>query len=264
MDLITLAMTKAYTDQKVSSLEQSGQAGCVETKIITYDGNGEKIDLLGDERTFAKISDNPVDFTGAKRAVMYDRDRARTYPVDIMVGGEAGMIAVADGNGELIFAVSVSQDNEFGIAPGVYMFDGSITTNSSEASEWAFYCASIELETIHPIDPKFIPGAVLPVVELETELAFTSSVSTTSLSVADSEKISNALSTCDAFLCSARALSNRLTILVTKNIEPGDSVKGFSTFTLLQQNEIILINTVFYFIEGEGWRVQLQPVYLTA
>lgn len=70
----------------------------------------------------------------------------------------------------LVFVVSTVLENEIGTLPKTGMYVGC--ARPSGIREGATYTLEFP-ETIHPIDPKYIPGAVLPVVEIATDIGGT-------------------------------------------------------------------------------------------
>lgn len=158
MDLITLAMAKKYTDEK---------AGYVEKPVFTYDGNGEVVDING--LTFHRITDKFHDLNtlvkmegfayGSKMEFTAD-DITITGETDTSVAVQEGTVKYAGNDMVFILALKVLEGLEGVVAlnTGVYVF----STDDAYVSYLEF------AETIHPIDPKFIPGAVLPVVEVKS------------------------------------------------------------------------------------------------
>lgn len=159
MNIVTLAMAKAYTN--------SQRLGHVESKRITYDGKSEKIDMLGgNANTVAKISDEPFDLSTVCRLYLKFRDgmEIAVEKESITIYAEGGIEFIGN-NTALIFCMSVPENNDVGLPAGLYVADG-FDENGDE-----FYVPRIETETIVPIDPKYLPGVCLPVVELSTTVA---------------------------------------------------------------------------------------------
>lgn len=140
MDLITLALAKKYTDEK---------AGYSEQNVFTFDGNTDGKLVVNN---MVRVSTKKIDATTA-------------VSVTGMAGGveqtiEKENMTIEDGvlsfQGLCFVLCSNGEDEEYPV--GVYVL----------ATE-EMYVSRVEFaETIHTIDPKFIPGAVLPVVELST------------------------------------------------------------------------------------------------
>lgn len=142
-------------------LENSGKVGRTDRWSIAWDGNLEgKVVVRPDETiAFAKVSNRVLaaaDLVGSTITVHYDGqiDSGKLDAVDTL-----GDICVWDG----------------GISgpAGTYDVEGMVLVIPESGTyfayiEDAFYIASITKETIHPIDPKFLPGVCLPVVELTT------------------------------------------------------------------------------------------------
>lgn len=141
MDLITLALAKKYTDEK---------AGYSEQNVFTFDGNTEGKLVVNN---MVRVSTKKIDATTAVSVTGMAGGVEQTIvkenmTIDDGVLSFQGLCFVLCSNGE---------DEEYPV--GVYVL----------ATE-EMYVSRVEFaETIHPIDPKFIPGAVLPVVELSTE-----------------------------------------------------------------------------------------------
>lgn len=141
----------------IDELSESGQVGHVEPgKVYTYDGNLENAEgmTIVDEIIFAQIATGEFDLNKVARAelVYYGQSVALTS-ADMQVTTDA------DGTQKLIATVA-------GITlPGIVCKDDKLFVFSMGEH----HVKTVEFaETIHPIKPKFIPGAVLPVVELST------------------------------------------------------------------------------------------------
>jgi hypothetical protein len=138
MDLLTLAMAKTYTDQK---------AGYAEENKITVDGSGERFDILGSgSATYVKVSDEPIDLSHVDRIDYKDLINKVEGTVTkenlnyVSIGGIEG---VSVGDNELAVVYSFKANNE--LAPelvGTYA---------------VYYLIAFYTETIHTIDPKFLP-----------------------------------------------------------------------------------------------------------
>lgn len=147
MDILTLAMAKAYSDSK------GGYT--VPGKVITWDGdtaNKDTFDNAG--QLLYRVTDTVVDL--AKAARIEISGEKYDAPGSIPVEG-IGMAIFHPVSNETALVVTVLLDVE---ADG-----GSLRKGTYFAED----VRSIEThETIHPIDPKFLPGVCLPVVELST------------------------------------------------------------------------------------------------
>lgn len=158
MDLITLAMAKKYTDEK---------AGYSEKPVLTFNGNFTGKPLA--DGKFVKISDTPMDLNGMQKAI------ATVHPDFVDIFGVATMEITKEQ-----FTIQEADNGQYAIMDNnVFVF--SVTEAGGDFSVGIYVLAQVEdgtpvmwisriefAETIHTIDPKFIPGVVLPVVELST------------------------------------------------------------------------------------------------
>lgn len=140
MDMITLAMAKAYTDQKAGYTEPG--------KVYTFDGNAEETKKYGNI-TYAKIADTAPNLHNVTKAVYtapngstieYSSEKLTVDDVESQgkiigqrikasLGGQTAAVIILDNTGLWVYA-----------QPGYG------------------YCSLIEFaETVHPIDQKFIP-----------------------------------------------------------------------------------------------------------
>lgn len=156
MDIVTLAMAKAYTD--------SQRLGHVESKQITYDGNGEKKDSLIEGLSVVKISDTLLDLSTVRRVVMKYHD-GMEYVIgkENLVALEESGVMILAGYGEKPLVLSAQKNNGAGLPDGLYVVDAVDENGES------YHVSLIETETIVPIDPKYLPGVCLPVVELNID-----------------------------------------------------------------------------------------------
>jgi hypothetical protein len=167
MDMITLAMAKKYTDQKAGYVEWRD-------RIITWDGDTankliipfEELGLEGHVASFVKISDKPIPANNITGVVWQSPDGSwfdGVGPGDIRVEAFDGGHIVKVGSTETPMVLVVDADN--------YEMDGvycAVFYKSISKDAVNMYTSELSGklgEKIHPIDPKFIPGAVLPVVE---------------------------------------------------------------------------------------------------
>lgn len=151
MDMITLAM--------INALKKSGGAGYVEAKTLTYDGNGE-----------GKESYKPATYTYVRAGGIIDP--ASVTEIAMLHQGNNLVLSASD--------LTIETPNEHIVSisymgvPGVYVIDEKnevgVSAGTYVLSElrYASCVTKIVTETIHPIDPKFLPGVCLPVVELGT------------------------------------------------------------------------------------------------
>lgn len=170
MDMITLAMAKKYTDE-----QRLGYSAYDIASEVHYNGVNEDKEIipgeaLGVSGAYAYASPDvftggvPVKVVCVKGGV--DLFEASNLRVEVSndgiwmllgdIFGENRMLALSFGN-------NVAQ--LIGVSAGTYVWREAINDKVC----WAGDITGYFTETIHPIDPKFIPGAVLPVVELTTE-----------------------------------------------------------------------------------------------
>lgn len=178
MDMLTLAMAKAYTN--------SQRLGYIEKDIISWNGDttgkpelGEDIFRISD-KTFAADQVEAVILTGADGSFsrVTTDGCTMTHPdgtvetSDVMklevIEETTGFVVLGWNGTQVIFAASVSVDlegNDASVEKGTYFAANVVGLENT-------YVSAVELkETIHPIDPKFLPGVCLPVVELSTTVA---------------------------------------------------------------------------------------------
>lgn len=132
-------------------LEKSGQVGRVETKIYTYDGNNTDIVQL-ENFTFAQIATGVFDLNKVVKGTALLSGNVVDFP-PVTVREENGVVYV---------------DAPY-TAPGITTVPFAAYTDGKLYGlqvEGMGYLTSIEFETIHPSDPKFLPGVCLPVVEI--------------------------------------------------------------------------------------------------
>lgn len=147
----------------IGELSESGQVGYVESgKVFTYDGKGEELfEYKG--LHYAKVANEFFDLNNLIKATITfdDGSQAEITKDSITVESyesTSGVLQEATAKFGDMSAIGVVAD---GLAePGAILV----------FHESGGYISRIEFaETIHPINPKFIPGAVLPVVELSIE-----------------------------------------------------------------------------------------------
>lgn len=125
------------------------------------------------DNTLVQISDTPIDLAKVNKVYMFVTDSVQSQTQEI----PKDLLSVDESLGEFIHAL-VTDDGTGDVFPMVYSVytaqgDYKIGTyvlcveNPGDETVWV---SRIELaETIHTIDPKFIPGAVLPVVAISPE-----------------------------------------------------------------------------------------------
>lgn len=155
MDIITLtlAVKKALEELGVKNEKTQG--------ALTWDGSYDDVVQVMGALPMGKISDNHVDLNSVDSVVVkYENGNTKTLTAaNWIIQEEMGMQIMLSAEDEVPYVISSPADVEGMLNKGLYF------TYSIE-----FYVEKITYatETIHPIDPKFIPGAVLPVVELTT------------------------------------------------------------------------------------------------
>lgn len=155
MDMITLALAKQYTDsQKLAYTEGGGS--------LIWDGNTEGKEVYNEN--FVRVSTKALDLNEIATVTLSENGEVTTIAAsegNVIVDNGASLF-IADV--PLIISVSVAGTADFAYFDvGTYLF----TTPEADA-----YVSSVTFkETIHPIDPKYLPGVCLPVVELSTVIA---------------------------------------------------------------------------------------------
>lgn len=167
----TLKTAKEYTD--------SQRLGYEEKTVITWDGDITGKTLFPGEIGYAcKISDTPIDYSSTmlKRIELTMVINDNKFSSDINFEKlqiydlpEIGMWGVVQGDytedfyGVTFFSV-VYGDNEI-LSKGIYL----LYANDDKGTA---YVSLVEYETIRQIDPKFIPGVTLPVINYEDYFNF--------------------------------------------------------------------------------------------
>ena len=154
MDLITLAMAKAYSNSKGGYVEQSRKI----FNIALTDGSNYDVVVTGKELTVGETY-TVITESGSFSAVCKDFDGGA------LLGNLASINPSGENTGEsFVVYVGVEKGEAYGVA---------VDQNGGS------FIKVITPETIHPIDPKYLPGVCLPVVELNIdaiigeEVAFT-------------------------------------------------------------------------------------------
>lgn len=151
MDIVTLAMAKAYSDSK---------GGYAEKNVFTWDGNTEGLDEL--DGYLYRISDRIPDVN------TFVRLRGIAGGVEMELTASDCTITEDNGVGWIKFddtiAAAVVPSGFPSARSGVYF----ARYNENSVMTYLEFA-----ETIHPIDPKYLPGVCLPVVELETAVTST-------------------------------------------------------------------------------------------
>ena len=154
MDMITFAM--------LNGLKKSGGVGHVEPgMVLTFDGNTTGKETFVDADmgfSLVKISDKVYDLSKVNKVVVTATKTGETTAFTPTVIKSPG-VSMLDDNGQIVFAIASDGTNEeVSFLPSI----GTWVSFTDEA-----YVSRLEFaETIHPIDPKFLPGVCLPVVEI--------------------------------------------------------------------------------------------------
>lgn len=175
MDLLTLAMAKAYTDQK---------AGYVETKktVLTFDGDltGKDVLHLNEAIKMVKLSDNAFEASDLIGFTIYTRrDTNGVTVIEETSNYTKDKLFISTQEETNSWTASLSKDVEpviqclkedfifdgGSIAKGLYV---GYASAESDTMSYVSYVSKVEFvtEIVHTIDPKFLPGVCLPVVDL--------------------------------------------------------------------------------------------------
>lgn len=170
MDLIA---AKLGANMAISELLVSGQIGGGESKIITYDGNGEKVDILGNGETYAKVSAEYVNGNNISKIVRAVAENNGELAGEVVytkaeLGIEVTDIATMVSYNDTLLVISAVADIEGVLEKGTYVLDKIMGVEGDKAYTWI---SSIEYGTLHTIDPKYLPGLTLPTVELSEATA---------------------------------------------------------------------------------------------
>lgn len=181
-----LALAKAYTNNRMKNIDPKslpkGSVGHSDITTLTFDGDStdKEVVYIGDNSIpFVKISNGPID-TSCNLTVTYqyfsivagvsqDTVIVTHEKHDLIISQDIEQIEAilvpspfvgADEPLPVIFSVTADVES-FGLTRGTYVLNVDMAIQR-------VYVSEIKLEIIHPIDPKFIPGVVLPVVEITT------------------------------------------------------------------------------------------------
>ena len=164
--IISADMANEYTD--------SQQLARVKRKTLTFDGDQEGKETLpyevnGSMAAMVRVSDMPVKFTkeNIKKLnwtfsgeISHDLSGVSVIENDATMPGRVVILIAPDGAAyQLVMAVD--QDLNMGdmtLLKGVYFL----------CADENFYTTLLEIETVHQIDQKFIPGVVLPVIKAKS------------------------------------------------------------------------------------------------
>ena len=134
-DLITYAMAKAYSDKK---------GGYTEGVTLTYDGNKEGKD------TFLDL--NGVNFVRIGKAI--DIHKITTVTLGDTEIKASDLEFTSEGGADIVL---------YSGSEGIYVFtnDGNVPAGTYVLDDNGYVITKVVTETIHPIDPKFLPGVEL-------------------------------------------------------------------------------------------------------
>ena len=175
MDIITLAM--------LNGLKKSGGVGytTIETVlapgVLTFDGSidGREYVSLGGAGYAVKLLDRVIDPSEATSATLVATLNGKVFDERTYTSAEelASVISLEG----LVWPVT-EEMVEQAAADGLTLTVGTwvvMQVEQQSGGEIRYYATEIhgvlmptETETIHPIDPKFLPGVCLPVVEITT------------------------------------------------------------------------------------------------
>jgi hypothetical protein len=168
MDLITLAMAKAHSDSKGGYVEKhkvTANSRDFDNSEFTVMGVGfslvsplmpTKEELAGGKiiiRLYNSTAEEQLECTIGD--VLFDDE--------MVYGGK-----LHAGNIKTSYMVAIAYKTGEWAAVGETIEKTGIYIHFPNMEEGISFELTFEWETIHPIDPKFIPGAVLPVVEIST------------------------------------------------------------------------------------------------
>lgn len=159
MDILALS--------KINALKKSGGVGFDETKTSTYTFTKFGVCIGDDEYRYTKVSEEPVDLKTISKMTIFDPAYENVAGVpyaehtSFTYVSEDGVDCLLDSIGAFIFAYSFPQALD-DIEKGFYIV--------SSMNENLFEKVVLECETIHTIDPKYLPsgGSSISSYTLET------------------------------------------------------------------------------------------------
>lgn len=177
MDMVDIA---AAAEEVISQLSENGQIGKSSKRTITYDGNGTRVPVPGEDITVVKVLDEAIDLGGVDSLEI----GGEPIPVENLTltsisGAEVLLM------GFLPCIISNSSNSMGDDYVGTFVIDHE--EGEAEATE-RIYVSGFTYEVVKPADPKYTPG-VLPVVKLTTTLRYGAS---TELSESDAEAMTAA------------------------------------------------------------------------
>lgn len=231
-DPVTLAMAKAYTDRQRLAYSEGEELASFQLTLNADMGMcmGVNMGSIGLEvgKTYTVTTDS-----GSYTAVCKELQ-------GVLVLGNAYLTNPEgfDNTGETFCVVE--------------MDDGAgLMTVALDANNGAHM--KVSTETIHPIDPKFLPGVCLPVVELSTEFVPPEYVAVTA---EESAQLEQAAATGLPIVVRATFMGMTLAEVFTCVSSPDSPVPVYSrTMSLSGSNfQFLILN------DGEGWQIQLEEV----
>jgi hypothetical protein len=153
----------------VEELKKSGGVGHTEKAYgkLTYDGNDDGKFVIGEPGTeqLVKVSDTPIDANGIKRATFCVPEDADGFPKEYPSPGVTMIVETVGADEFGANGTIVVIEYELGGLPVCFVVpngtdDFPTGTYFCQLGGGVVYTASIEYETetIHPIDPKYIPA----------------------------------------------------------------------------------------------------------
>jgi hypothetical protein len=146
--------------KQLESAKTSGGIGYSEQIVLTYDGNTDGVEFNDEGGALVKLSTIPLDLNNVTKFVLSsDPALAAEYgaPDTIEVTEGFTVVRADDGTQVILFnddeaIVSADKEDMTGTFAAVFQLDGKVAT----------WISRVEFEeTIHPIDPKFIPDKVV-------------------------------------------------------------------------------------------------------
>lgn len=237
MDAVTLALAKAYSDSQRLAYASTVRMSGGQFTVTPFPNE----DLGGVYATFVdgtcEVKENATVVEIEWERIWYSFDTS-SYSGAFHCGN-AALAGIGDNTGEPFFVIFDFDQNKT-----LFIVEQGGTYNFR-----CMYC----VETIHTIDPKFLPGAVLPVVELETEISI--SESAIALSQTDSVALDNALASnlpCVVTLTIADfGASMKFSALFNLTVSEFDNTKEVTYSAGIVNFVIVILKT-----EG-GWAVQI-------
>lgn len=160
MGVIDRAILQDEISQALNALFRNGQVPYIKTSnVLTFDGDTTDKEGLG---PFCKVTDRVIDVGEVDSVLSIIAGQKRVISKEEFTIEEQGGTTLVVAGATQLFAVFTEDVPAQNVTKGTYVY----------AEGKNFYTAEIrgvKTETIHPIDLKFIPGAVLPVVELSGE-----------------------------------------------------------------------------------------------